>query len=263
MKMPNPSVTMFVVLFFLAAAFGTPESSKHLVEGLNVISNGVLEIPPTIEVPVIGQYLLLIIGFVTLVNGLDLHFKENYSPKILGSGFEHPYAYNGDYMVHSGFCMAGAEGCASPVPRPGTHIIIAPGTHVHRIAGNHLIVTANVMENTPLDETPVELKQKLRSMKGMVFGPKSSAIGFLSTRELEKYKKFEVTNPNTNKKEYVNVNTFIQEELMGFNKSYDVIFQVANNETKGVSKFLGMITSIGKESARNRNDGFLKRHLLR
>ena len=263
MKMPNPSVTVFGVLFFLAAAFGTPESSTHLVEGLNVISNGVLEIPPTIEVPVIGQYLVLLMGFVTLINGLDLHFKENYSPKILGSGFEHPYAYNGDYIVQSGFCMAGAEGCAAPVPRPGTHMVIAPGTHVHRIAGNHLIVTANVMENTPLDETPVELKQKLRSMKGMVFGPESSAMGFLSTWELERYKKFEVTNPHTGKKEYMNVNTFIQEELMGFNKSYDVIFQVANNETKGVSKFLGMITSIGRESAKSRNGGFLRRLVSR
>lgn len=263
MKMPNPSVTLFIVLFFLAAAFGTPESSKHLVEGLYSISNGTIQIPASIEVPVVGQWLVLIIGIVTLINGLDLHFKENYSPKILGSGFEHPYAYNGDYEVQSGFFMAGAEGCAAPVPRPGTHIIIAPGSHVHRIAGNHLIVTANVMENTPLDETPVELKQKLRSMKGMVFGPKSSAMGFLSTWELEKYKKFKVTNPKTNEKEYLNVNTFIQEELMGFNKSYDVVFQVANNETKGVSKFLGMITNIGKESARNRNNGFFKRLLMR
>lgn len=205
-----------------------------------------------IEVPVMLQWLWLIFLLVALGDGLDLLWRAEFSPQVMGAGMPHPESYSGEITKLCGFGIIRGGGARLPIPHEGNNAIISPLVHIHRI-GEHALVEAVVTPDRPLEEAPVEIKSDVRSKRKGVWGINTVSIGWLSRQELETHKKFKTKGDRSKE---ILTKTFIEEEAKQASR-YDIPLQISDNETTGLSNALGVLTLIGKQHLSNKKKGFM------
>lgn len=247
------------VSFFLALAFGTPESSLYLCELVEQATHGFLILQPVIEIPVIAQWVFVAVILVVGMDGLDLYLRANYSPQVMGAGLKHPYSFNGNMTELNGFGIIGAGGSAAPIPHDGPHVLMNPLTHVHRI-GEHVVFEAVVTENRPLEETPIEIKRFVRSKRGGLWGVKTTGAGWFTSQELALNKTFELQEGKYTAT--VSTSNFITEDAKLADK-YDKLLQLTENEGAGLSDMLSTMSQIGEKHLDPSEKGFLKKYITK
>lgn len=251
---------VFLFFFIMALAFGTAESSTHLTDSIEKVTHGKIIVKPMVDTPVMAQYIYLIIIAVLLIDGIDLYLRANYSPQVMGAGLHHPYSFNGNVTELCGFGIIGGGGSSAPVPHDGSHYIIVPLTHLHRI-GEHVVIEAVVTEDRPIDEAPVELKRHIRSMRGGLWGVVDIATGWFTYRELLENPLFTFTK---NEKQFtIGTQSFITKDAQNA-ADYDIALQLSNNETHGLSSRLRMLSDVGvNELSGDHNNGWLKKNIFK
>lgn len=245
--------------FFMALSFGTPESSAYLCELVEQATMGVLVLPPVIEIPVVVQWILFACIIVPGLDGSDLYFKANFCPQILGAGLKHPYSFNGHVVELNGFGIVGAGGSAAPIPHDGSHILINPLSHIHRV-GEHVVFEGVVTENRPISETPIEIKRYVRSKRGGLWGAKSIGVGWFSALELALNRTFDI--PTNKGSVPVSTSNFITEDAK-LSDQYDKLLQLTENEGTGLSEMLSTMSQIGEKNLDYSEKGFIKKYITK
>lgn len=249
-----------IFTFLMIMAFGSNEMSKYLTDAVETFTKGILIIPPTLDTPVMGQYLLAALFFLLVGETFDVYLRANYSPQIMGAGLRHPHSFNGHVKRDSGFAVIAAGGSASPIPYPGTHYIIVPRTHMHMI-GEHIIITAGVTEGRPISEVPIEVKSFVRSCRGGLFGVKDAAIGWLTQDELQNNKTFEWKHGD--KTRTVSTSGFLTKEA-SFSKMYNGALELHDNEAGGLSAMLRILSEIGgRELSGDSGKSWISKHIFK
>lgn len=237
-------------------AYGTPETATQLTDWIEKVTNGTVIVKPVMDVPVMAQWLVVIIGFIMFVDGLDLYLRANYSPQVMGSGFAHPYSFNGNLTEIGGFGVVGGGGSAAPVPHDANHQLVNPLTHIHRI-GEHVIFEATITEGRPLEEAPIEVKPFVRSKRKGFFGARTIGFGWLSQSEILNHPQmvFDLANDRTASENTLNV---LLEDAK-FNAEYDIALQLNDHEGEGLSKALAVLTDIGDQNLAKKEGGLKER----
>ena len=231
--------------FFLSLAYGTPETATQLTDWIEKVTHGTVIVKPVMDTPVMAQWLFAILGFILFVDGMDLYLRANYSPQVMGAGLNHPYSFNGHLTEIGGFGVVGAGGSAAPIPHDGTHQLVNPLTHIHKI-GDHVIFEAMITEDRPLEETPIEVKPFIRSKRQGFFGARSIGFGWLSQKEILKHPQMTFDEGNDRTTTVNTLNVLLEDAK--FNAEYDIALQLNDHEGDGLSKSLALLTDIGEQN---------------
>lgn len=256
-KAVDKGIVVIVITFVLALAGSTPESSKYLTDGIRDFSmsldifgvSPVINIPPTIELPVILQWIAVIWTIYLVLTGYMSKFKS-LSPQIFGEGLDHSLPYRGRASIQTDgkiISVRGGGSSAPVMPYDGPVLISAPGTHCYHM-GEHFMTTAALLPDQPVSAIPFEAKGRTFSHRKSI---ESCAAGWLTKAELNAHPTIKKKMDNGKGKE-------IEQELdtqayvltmNQANEAIDRLFQLMRYDVGTLQDDLSLISQLTNNSS--------------
>lgn len=237
---------VLVIMFVLALAGSTKESSQYLIDGItSILPDSVLiEIPAVLEVPIIAEWIGLF-WFVFLCYGGYVQKFKSLSPQIFANGLTHSIPYRGAASIDTegNLMHVRGNGSAAPfMPSDGSTIVCAPSSHCF-IAGEHLIIDADLEPRCPLSSIPFEIKSSTFNNRKGLDKISDCAIGWVSKKEIENNKSFktEGDKPSTQ-----DLKSFIL-EMDNRNESIDRLFELRRYEIGTMKNDVSLVNRLTKE----------------
>ena len=239
------SVVM-IVLFIMALAGSSVESSQHLIDGVNSLFCGVMliEVPATIDVPIIAEWIGLIWIIVLIMGGYVQKFKS-LSPQIFANGLKHSMPFRGAASINTeGHLMyVRGNGSAAPfIPTDGNTIVCAPSSHCFN-AGEHLIIEADIEHKGPVSGIPFEIKSNTFADRDGLDKISECSIGWISKTEIENNKAFRTVGDQPEVKD-------LKPFLLGMNdknESIDRLFELRRYRISAMKNDISLINRLTKE----------------
>ena len=259
-KAVDKGMVIVIITFILALAGSTPESSKYLTDGIRDFSmsfdifgvSPVINIPPTIEMPVILQWIAVIWTLYLILTGYMSKFKS-LSPQIFGEGLEHSLPYRGRASIKTEgkiVYVRGGGSSAPVMPYDGPVLISAPATHCYKI-GEHFFTTAALLIDQPVSAIPFEAKDPTFSERSGFNPIESCAIGWLSKLELNAhpiYKKMMDNGKGKEEEQVLDTLTYIL-SMNKENEAIDRLFELMRYKVGTLQNDLSLISQLTNNSS--------------
>lgn len=251
-KIDSGSVVM-IVLFIMALAGSSAESSQHLINGVNSLLFGIfdIDIPATIEVPIIGEWIGLFWIIVAVMGGYIQKFKS-LSPQIFANGLNHSIPFRGAASINTegNLMYVRGNGSAAPfIPTDGNTIVCAPSSHCF-VAGEHLIIEADLEHKNPVSAIPFEIKSNTFPDRQGIDRITECSIGWVSKKEIENNKVFRTVGDQPENKD-------LKPFLLGMNdknESIDRLFELRRYEISAMKNDISLINRLSKEGLEHKKN---------
>lgn len=246
------TISAWVISF----VYYTPEETLNLLRGV-----GLWNIAPAQDAPTIIPLLLFTWMLLGTLDATYIYLKVM-SDTAIAEGMDNCESCVGGKLHIFGDWGWLRVGGTKAFPIEGGAVWIGLLTHIHRI-GTHIIFTGAMTQKTVLDYVPWELKMHIRQRRSGLFGIETCSVGFITPKEMESHKEFDVKDfseyltDEEKSKPTINTAEFIA-SLQIKNKTIDMGLQLVENECDSLTKSLGTIKGVGAAIRTPQEKGILQ-----